>query len=306
MYDFDELAAFAAVMEDGSLARSATRLGVSKSTLSRRIHQLEHHLGQPLLRRQSNRMIATEAGEVFLRYCHQLQQLAQQSHQALDELKEAVSGEITVHVHSIFLRGWFTSCAEAFLARYPGVRLDVRTQGAVPSVGDDRTLCLWLGRVPECGLRQEILGRLSRHLYAHPDYLNRRGEPSHPRELAGHDWVDLLGDSMEGLTLHHDQEGIVDVAPSPSRLRVDQYSMHIDAIARGRGLGVLPDWMVAGREQAHPGELMACLETWRPADLPVTLLYPFGHQPRRVTSFLEMLRQSVPAAWQRDRHSALA
>ena len=59
-------------------------------------------------------------------------------------------------------------------------------------------------------------------------------------------------------------------------------------------------------QQAHPGELVACLETWRPADLPVTLLYPFGQQPRRVTRFLEVLRQSVPPAWQRDRHLAMA
>ncbi|WP_458524394.1 LysR family transcriptional regulator [Onishia taeanensis] len=301
MYDFDELAAFATVMEEGSLARSAMRLGVSKSTLSRRIHQLESHLGQPLLRRQSNRMIATEAGEIFLRYCHQLQQLARQSHQALDELTEAVSGALTVHVHSVFLRGWFASCAEDFLARYPGVRLEVRTQFSVPTVGDDRALCLWLGRAPECGLRQETLGRLSRRLYAHPDYLARYGVPCHPRELAGHDWVDLLGDAEEGLDLHHEREGIIDVAPPPSRLRVDQYAMHLDAIARGRGLGVLPDWMVAQREKAHPGELVPCLEAWRPADLPVTLLYPFGQRPRRVTSLLEMLRQSVPPAWQRDR-----
>ena len=305
MYDFDQLAAFAAVMEDGNLARSAARLGVSKSTLSRRIHQLEEHLGQPLLRRQANRMIATEAGQLFLRYCHQLQQLARQGHQALDELKEAVSGEITVHVHSILTRSWFAPCAETFLARYPGVGLDVRTQFAVPTADGDRGLCLWLGAVPDCGLRQETLGRLSRGLYAHPDYLARRGEPAHPRELAGHDWVDLSGDSEEGLDLHHEREGIVDVTPSPSRLRVDQYVMHIDAIARGRGLGVLPDWLVERRAKAHPGDLVPCLEDWRPPDLPVTLLYPYGPQSRRVASLLAMLRESVPPAWQRDRYRTI-
>ena len=305
MYDFDELAAFEAVMEDGSLSRSAARLGVSKSTLSRRIHQLEAHLGQPLLRRQSNCMLATEAGEVFLRYCHQLQQLARQSHQALDELKEAVSGELTVHVHSIFLRGWFTSCAEAFLARHPGVRLEVRTQFAAPAVGDELALGLWLGRVADCSLRQESLGRLSRRLYAHPDYLARRGVPAHPGELGGHDWVDLLGDTGEGLALHHERDGIVDIAPPASRLRVDHHAMHIDAIARGRGLGVLPDWLVEQRERAHPGDLVPCLEAWRPSALPVTLLYPFGQQTRRVSSLLEMLRQSVPAGWQRDRYLAV-
>ena len=61
MYDFDELAAFADVMTTGSLTRSAQKLGLAKSTLSRRISQLEARLNQPLLRRQANRLIPTEA-----------------------------------------------------------------------------------------------------------------------------------------------------------------------------------------------------------------------------------------------------
>ena len=55
MYDFDELAAFADVMTTGSLTRSAQKLGLAKSTLSRRISQLEARLNQPLLRRAEPR-----------------------------------------------------------------------------------------------------------------------------------------------------------------------------------------------------------------------------------------------------------
>ncbi|MCA1771842.1 MAG: LysR family transcriptional regulator, partial [Halomonas sp.] len=62
MHDFDELKAFAEVMASGSLTRSAHKLGLAKSTLSRRISHLEARLDQPLLRRQANRLLPTEAG----------------------------------------------------------------------------------------------------------------------------------------------------------------------------------------------------------------------------------------------------
>lgn len=298
MHDLNELAAFVSVMESGNLSLSARELGVSKSTLSRRISQLERHLEQPLLRRQANRLLPTEAGTLFHRYCQQILRLADQSHQALDDLKEAVSGELIVDVHSAFMRGWFSRRAEEFLARFPGVRLTLRTQCKPPVGPEETSLCLWLGDVGECGLRQEMLGYLSRGIYAHPDYFARHGVPEHPRELASHAWIDLLGDTGEGLSLQHEREGVIDVAPPLSRLRVDQYVLHIDALARGQGLGVLPNWMVESFLAAHPGSLTRCLDAWRASPLPVTLLYPFGHLPRRVDSLLTHLRQSVPTAWQ--------
>lgn len=306
MHDLNELTAFVSVMESGNLSLSAREQGVSKSTLSRRVTQLEGRLGQPLLRRQANRLLPTEAGEVFYNYCKQILRLAEQSEQVLQDLKEEVSGELVVYVHDVFMRGWFAHRAEEFLARFPGVRLDLRTQFNPPCGPMETPLCLWLGEVAECGLRQETLGQLRRGIYAHPDYLARHGVPEHPRELASHAWVDLLGDTGEGLRLQHEREGVVDVTPPLSRFRVDQYLLHIDAIARGQGLGLLPEWMVERRQRAHPGTLTRCLEAWQPAPLPITLLYPFGRLPRRTISLMEHLRQSVPAVWQCSLRAPLA
>lgn len=304
MYDLDELSAFASVMATGSLTHSARELGLSKSTLSRRIKLLETQLGQPLLLRQANRLFPTEAGKLFLGYCQQILRLAEQSRQSLDELSEEVSGELTVHAHSFFTRGWFAKRMEEFLVRHPGVRLNLRTRLLPLASPEEGSICLWLGEAPGCGLRQEELGYLSRGIYAHPAYLARYGTPQHPRELAGHAWVDLFDDTGQDLVLRHAHEGEFEVASPLSRLRVDQHVLQADAITHGQGLGVLSNWMVEQRLRAHPGTLVRCLEEWHPTPRPVMLLYPFGRLPRRVTSLLEYLRQTVPDGWRHHKRPA--
>ncbi|WP_346301480.1 LysR family transcriptional regulator, partial [Halomonas sp. BM-2019] len=142
MHDFDELNAFCAVMASGSLTRSARELGLAKSTLSRRISQLEARLGQPLRRE--------------------------------------VSGELAIEVHSALARGWLGPLMDDFMARYPQVALTLQTGKALPDPPDSHRVHIWLGDVPDSGLRQEALGALGRGLYAHHDYLTRQGAPEHP------------------------------------------------------------------------------------------------------------------------------
>jgi len=298
MYDFDELAAFADVMTTGSLTRSAQKLGLAKSTLSRRISQLEARLNQPLLRRQANRLIPTEAGLLFQSYCTELLAMAAHSQEALAELREEISGKVTLEVHGALARGWMAGVMDAFLTRYPKVELTLHTRETPPSKMHSNSVHIWLGATHECGLNQERLGHLTRGLYANPHYLAHAGTPQHPQELDAHAWIDLLDTASSGLLLHHPEHADYLFNAPRSRLRVDLTALHIDAIAYGQGIGLLPHWVVEKRECHHPGDLVNCLPGWEPAPLPITLLYAYGHHSRRANVLLEFLREQVPAAWQ--------
>lgn len=298
MYDFDELAAFDNVMTTGSLTRSAQKMGLAKSTLSRRISQLEARLEQSLLRRQANRLIPTEAGLLFHGYCTELLAMAVHSQEALAELREEISGKVTLEVHGALARGWMAGVMDAFLTRYPKVELTLHTRETPPSQMHSNSVHIWLGATHECGLNQESLGHLSRGLYANPGYLASVGAPQHPRELEAHAWIDLLDSASDGLLLHHAQHPDFLFNAPRSRLRVDLTALQIDAIAYGQGIGLLPHWVVEKREKHHPGDLVSCLPGWEPAPLPITMLYAYGHHSRRVNALLAFLRDQVPAAWQ--------
>lgn len=298
MQDLLELEGFATVMACGSLTEAARRLGLPKSTLSRRLSQLESRLGQPLLHRRGNRLQATEAGLLFERYSRQILRLAEQGRQAMDDLREEVSGELVVRVHSSFIRGWFPLALERFLADYPGVRISLHTETRPPRADEGQgEIWLWLGSDPDCGLRHEVLCRWPCGLYASPGYAAGRELPAHPSELPAHPWVDWLGVAAEGLMLRHDTEGEYALQPPPSRLTVDNYMLQLDALVRGQGIGVLPVRFAEGHLKAHPGNLLACLPGWQPPALPLGLLYSFGRQPKKVTALLAHLRHSLPHDW---------
>lgn len=297
MYDFDELAAFDTVMTLGSLTHSARKLGLAKSTLSRRITQLERRLGQPLLRRQSNRLLPTEAGQLFHAYCQQILETAEQGRQALEELSEEISGKLQVITHNALARSWLAPCLAEFMHHYSNVRVTLQTGSVSPVSLEGSSVAVWLGETSESGFRQDTLGWLSRGIYAHPDYLARHGRPQHPEALAQHAWIDLLGEAEHGLILAHRQQGEFCFQPPESRFSVDQQTLQGDAIALGHGIGIMPDWLAARRKRAHPGSLTRCLPEWSAPPLPVTLLYTYGPRPRRLSTLLAFLQQHTPEEW---------
>ncbi|QEM82747.1 LysR family transcriptional regulator [Halomonas binhaiensis] len=297
MPDLNALHAFNRVMETGSLTQSAAELGLAKSTLSRRISQLEAGLGQPLLKRQANQLLPTEAGRRYYAISRQILDLAQRGQRDLDSLREEVSGDIVVEAHRTLTRAWLGRAMEDFLEQHPGIRITLRTGEKPAQDPEFPGVCVWLGKIPESGLRHEEIGSLKLGIYAHPDYLAQHGAPREPADLARHSWVDLMGATHGGINLYHVDGRQEHFQPPSSRFRVDQPALHIDAIARGRGLGLLPCWQVAARNVAHPGQLERCLADWSPNALPVTLIYGFGHHPRKISALLSHLRQARPAAW---------
>lgn len=293
----DELKVFISVLDAQSLTASARAMGVSKSTLSRRLSRLEAHLGQPLLRRQSNRLVLTEAGETFAGYCRHMLDLHRESRRALDNLRERVSGRLTVHAHPLFMRGWFTHRVDEFLERFPEMELTLSTLTQRPDRDARVSICLWPGELSDAGLRTETVGRLTRGLYAHPDYLAEHGVPQHPRDLANHAWVDLLGALRDGLDMRAASGALYRLAPVRSRSYADQDVLQADAIVRRQGLGVLSDWMVERRLRAHPGTLVRCLPDWTLPAVPITLAFPHGQLPRKTNCLLHYLRVAIPQAW---------
>ena len=143
-------------------------------------------------------------------------------------------------------------------------------------------------------------------VYSVSVYLKRANPETRVRLLCalGHDpfsqalRAELADEGVDtSLLLHHPEHADYLFNAPRSRLRVDLTALHIDAIAYGQGIGLLPHWVVEKRERHHPEDLVNCLPGWEPVPLPITLLYAYGHQSRRTHALLEFLRSQVPAQW---------
>ncbi len=244
-------------------------------------------------------MVPTEAGKLFYSCCRQLMDLAAQSQQSLEDLRQEVSGQLVLHVHNAFERGWLPAVADRFLDAHPGVRLEI-TVGAMPpdaeqgSVGD---LWLWLGPEQSSSLRCERMGRWETGLFASPGYVGKQGMPESPEQLNRHHWVNLLETGSRPVLLEHSDGREHLFTPAPSRLKVDTLVLQADSLVRGQGVGVLPVWYADRYERAHPGSFLACLPDWKPEALQVNLHHSFGRPARQVPALADWLRQEMPEEW---------
>ncbi|MFD1381910.1 LysR family transcriptional regulator [Rhodanobacter aciditrophus] len=297
MYDLSDLQSFVSVIETGSLGASAKELGVSKSTLSRRISHLEDVLKQPLMRRQANRIFANDAGRAFLPYANTILEMVGRAHRKVDELKETVSGKLKVALFSGLSRSWVTREIFKYLAEYPEINIDVYTVSALEDVQSATDVVIWIGELEETDLKTELMGEMRCGLYASPDYLTSVGVPETIDELGQKDWVNLHNfySSDHMLSLFHEEHGYASLKMPTSRLSTDLMSFHLDAIVNGRGIGVLPEYLVASRAKFHSDDLEMVLPEWQAPSLPLYLMYPYGHLPKRCQEFMKQIKKAYQA-----------
>lgn len=291
MHDFNELCVFAAVVEQGGLSAVSQCLDLPKSTLSRRISQLESRVGQRLLLRLSNRMVPTEAGNLFYSYCCQMIELARLSQLSLDELRDDVSGHLTLHLHPAFEHAWMPSWIVDFLTLYPAVNLELKVESQVPEgQGGASDLWLWLGAEDTPGLRSDYLGAWPTALYASPHYMRENGQPQVPEDLSAHTWVLRPEDGVRQIKLHNSQAQTYAISSPSSRIKTNTLLMQAACIADGQGIGILPIRFAKHYQQSHPDSLSVCLEGWLPDALPLSLHYSFGRPSRKVEALKAWLQ----------------
>ena len=295
--DMRAIAAYVEILRSGSLTVTAEQLAIPKSTLSRRISQLEERLGQKLLRRESNRLIPTQAGQLFADYCQQFVSLAQQTQMAMEALQKEVSGEVNVIVHNAFSCRWLSELTTSLLTQYPQLQVKLQTGLSLPQASLGETVVLWLGPVHENGFRHESLGQLSQGLYCNPEYLKQAFPLTHPRELQKHTWVNLFSPPVDEMRLDHPEEKSYTLTTTPSRISTDQFAMQAESLIRGEGIGLYPDWLAELTIAHAPNALIRCLAPWHGPSLPVWLMYPYGHLSKRTRVFIEYLKSHLPDAW---------
>ncbi|MCG3730156.1 LysR family transcriptional regulator [Vibrio cincinnatiensis] len=300
MQDLSAIRAFYALCQYKSLTAAAKALAQPKSTLSRRISQLETDLEQTLVTRQGNKLSLTKAGEIFSAYAEQLLTVAEKGQEAIHELNNQVSGELTLVVHPCLIRGWMSKILDTFMQEHQHIKIKLHSQFQLGEYLLDPDLIVWVGPISPAGYHRELLGQWSHTVYASPDYLQTHKPLQHPQELVDHPWIDFITFRQEAFELHHNEQGTYTLPVMESRLQSDNLAMQADAIAKGRGIGLLPTWIANGFERSHPKSLVACLHGWTSSPVEVQGFYPIGRHPLRLRLLIDAMRKAIPAEWQQN------
>ena len=298
----DRLAAiqvFAQVVESGSFARAADRLGLSTSAASRHVAELETYLQTRLLHRTTRRVSLTESGRAF--YERAVQLLAD-----LDEAEQEASSAAVVPRGTIRLttsvnygvRHVAPAIAE-FLARHAEVRFDVSlSDRVVDLVEEGFDLAIRIGPPGADNLVARKLGETRLVPCAAPAYLAQRGVPKTPEDLARHNCLTYEYVSPRNVWHFRDRAGNEHAVRVEGTLHSNNGDLLAEVAARGAGIVFEPAFIVGPEVRA--GRLVPLLQEYEPRPVPIYALYPSRkHLSAKVRRFVEYLveRFAVGQDW---------
>ncbi|WP_029013381.1 LysR family transcriptional regulator [Niveispirillum irakense] len=277
--DFNNLLWFLAVAEERNFTRAAAKLGVSQSTLSHTIKQLESRMGIRLLTRTTRSVATTQAGErLRLSLAPRISEIEAEI-AALMEFRDKPAGRVRITLSDHALNSVVWPKLKPVLAQYPDIALELSVDNALRNIVEDGfDAGIRLGEHVEKDMIAVRVGLDWRLVaVASPRYLLSRTPPLHPHDLIHHDCINMRQSTMGGLyAWEFEKDG------QELRVRVDgqltfntSYAM-IDAVLNGFGIAYVPEDMVA--QHIATGDLSLILDDWSPHFPGYFLYYPSRYQ----------------------------
>ena len=292
--DLNDLLIFARVAELGSFSRAAERLGLPKSTVSRRLAALEQRMGERLLLRTTRRQTLTEFGLQLLEHARQVVAELDAVGLLREQRQAAPSGRLRVSMPGDFANMVLVDSLAAFMALHPAISLELDlSPRRVDLLGEGFDVAIRMGDLADDALLvASKLAVFTHGLYASPGYLAEHGDPQTPDDLAGHAAVRLMRGNGEaaGWTLLQGEQRWTGVPAG--RVSANSPEMLIRLASAGAGIAAVPDHYAVADVRA--GALRRVLPGW---DLPTSTawaVYP-GRKlmPAKTRAFVDMLQVAL-------------
>jgi DNA-binding transcriptional LysR family regulator len=297
--EFADLRAFVAVAQQTSFARAADDLGVSASSLSTTIRQLEERLGVRLINRTTRRMSLTEAGErLFARFRPALAEMEAAVADARG-LRDSPIGTVRLQIPRAASKLLIEPVLGRFFEAYPDVTLDITLDDSVTNTieaGFDAGVRI--GEfVEEDMVAVELCTDMRQLAVASPRYVARYGRPRTPADLLQHRCINWRWPGCSGLyNWEFAENGRWFSVAVNGPLIVSHRDVAIAAALQGVGIAFWAEpWMQA---QILSGELVVLLEEFSPTFPGFYLCYSKQrNMAAPVRAFVNFIRQNFPLKW---------
>lgn len=283
------MAVFAKVVEQQGFSAAARALGMSKSAVSKQVAALEDRLGARLLNRTTRRLSLTDAGTAFYERCARVLAEAEEAERAVGSLQAEPRGLLKINAPMSFGVLHLAPAIPEFMERHPAVTVDITLNDRIVDLIDEGyDLAVRIARLPDSSLVARRLAPGTRVFCASPDYLERHGTPSHPRDLAEHNCMIYSYMPLEEWRYRGpDGEGSVRVRGS---LRANNGEVLRAALLAGLGIAPMPTFIVG--PDLRTGRLRTVLDAYRDDASSVYAVYPHArYLSAKVRLFVDFLRQ---------------
>ena len=294
MADLNLMAIFARVVEAGSFAEAARRMGTSRSAVSKAVAKLEKALGAHLLNRTTRYLSLTEIGASVAEHCARMLEEASEAEKLVGSLSSEVRGTLRVSASVAFGTLHVAPALARFLPLHPELKIDLSiTDRWVNLAEEGFDLAIHVTGDPQPNLVARPLAPVRRKLCATPDYFRRHGIPQSPADLVRHNCLDCTRSGEPGRWRFTGPQGEI-VVPVNGTLHVDDDEALSQAVLGGLGVGLLPTFII-GRELQN-GNLQAVLSKYIPVERHVYAIYlPTRHLPSKVRVFIDFMVAHIGA-----------
>lgn len=293
--DLNEAAVFTKVVQLGGFSAAGKALGLPKSTVSRKVSELETRLGARLLQRTTRRIGLTDAGSAFYQHALRAVQELEQAESAVHDLQQAPRG--VLRVTAPLNMGYLAPILNSFLLKNPGIRLETLCSDRVLNLVEDGIdVAIRAGELKDSSLVARSLGAFQHYVVASPAFLAAHGTPSKPSELANYECI-VFGVASDRMFWRLRQGNQMLNVELRARMVVNDFDLVHAAIGAGLGIGLLP--MFRCHEDIAAGRLVRLLGDCCSPETPMHAVYPSTrHLAPKVSAFVEHLRQELALPWQ--------
>ena len=270
MDKFAAMRVFVRIADAGNLSAAGRQLGLSLTSVSRRLMALEEILGTPLVERTTRHLSLTESGRLYYERAKQILEEVAEMERGLTMQTGVASGRLHVSAPALLGRLRLAPMLPGFLVEQGRVSVDLMLVDRPVRLADEGIdVALRIGPLEDSGLIARKLDDIQLVVCAAPDYLRRRGEPATPDDLVGQDCV-AFGDEP-GVAEWSFQDGAVRRSLRiASRLCTNDFDTLVIAALAGTGLVRVPSWQVA--HHLVDGRLKVVLEAYQRPPTPLSIL----------------------------------
>lgn len=281
--DLEDLRTFVEVADAGGLTPAARRLGLSKSIVSRRLVRLEQELGVQLLSRSTRGAALTEAGATFREHAARVAAELDGARDALAP-EGALRGRLRVAAPLTFGPTHVAPVLAQLARRHPELQVHAAyADRFVDLINEGFDAAIRVGYLTDSNLVVRRIAPLYGKFVASPEYLQARGTPRTPEDLADHEALMQGTESWRVVS-----DGKTRAVGVRGRYKADNGEALAAAALAGLGIAALPDFLIDRHVQA--GTLVPVLVDYPPPEAGIYVLRPPGdYPPRKVRALIEIM-----------------
>ena len=287
----DKLAAMNAlvkVVASGSYAEAARRLGLTRSSVSKAVMELEQSLGARLLDRTTRRVTPTEAGLAYYERCLAILAQVEETEAQVSRLHDEPKGTLRVNAPMSFGTLYLGNAIADLMIRYSDLKVELTlTDRLIDPLEEGADVTVRIGTPTDSSLIARRIAPARIVLVASPDYIEKHGEPETPGDLVEHRCLSY-GHTTSLQRWHLTENGESVSVSIASCMSSNNGDVLREAAVKGIGIAILPTFIVGNDIAA--GRLKLVLPNNRPPDLTIHALYaPNRYLAAKTRVFIDFL-----------------